>query len=214
MSDQEVAIVSMATDHVAQVAALHQTGIHTGFLSSLGPRFLKQLYKAIPAASSGFVFVGVRGQDVLGFVACTELLGGLYKQALKKRGLAMGLALVPRAFRPSVFKRIIETLFYPSKIADDFPKAEVLSIVVDESMRGKKLASQLIARAVAEFRSRGIRKVKVLVWDQNLAAKRFYEKCGFLLAGHCPHHEEVLDVYVMTIDREGEADSRESAMDG
>jgi len=196
---EEIAVIPMAARHAAEVAELHRTGIHTGFLSSLGPRFLKQLYRAVPAAPSGFGFVGERDGRILGFIACAERVGAVYKQCLMRRGLAMGWALVPRALRPSVFRRIVETLVYPSKIEDEYPPAEVLSIVAAEAARGTGLAGRLMNAAFDEFRRRGLSQVKVLVWNQNARAKAFYEKCGFVLAGQRSHHESVLDVYVIDL---------------
>ena len=68
-----------------------------------------------------------------------------------------------------------------------------------EAARGPALAAALMQRAFDEFRRRGIREVKVLVWNQNARAKRYYEKCGFTLAGERPHHGNILDVYVIRL---------------
>ena len=197
--DCPVNILPMSREHAAQVAALHRDGIHTGFLSSLGSRFLAELYAAIPAAPCGFGYVAVRNGRVLAFVACAERLGRLYKQALRKRGVRMAWAMVPRVFRPSVFQRVIETLFYPARMEEKFPSAEVLSIVAVPEARGSGLAGELMRRAFDEFRRRGIPSVKVQVFAGNAGAKRFYEKCGFVLAGQKQHHENLLDIYVIDL---------------
>lgn len=201
--DAGVNIEPLSARHASRVAVLHQRCIDTGFLSSLGPRFLTQLYTAIPRTASGFGYVAERDGQVVAFIACAERLGALYKQALRCRGLRMALSMVPRVLNPRVFKRVIETLFYPSKMETAYPAAEVLSIVAAPEARGTGVAMELMQRAFDEFRARGIYDVKVQVWSRNAAAKCFYEKCGFSLAGQKTHHENVLDVYVIDLRSSG-----------
>jgi ribosomal protein S18 acetylase RimI-like enzyme len=194
-----IVIVPLSVAHADQVAALHRRYIDTGFLSSLGLRFLRRLYRAIPHVPSGFGYVGLRGERVAGFIACAEHVETLYRQALSRHGVSMAVALFPQALRPSVLRRIIQSLRYPSQIGGAYPPAEVLSIVVNEAARGTGLAAQLMERAAAEFRVRGIHQVKVLVWNRKTRAKRFYEKSGFRRAGEVPYHDRVLDAYVATL---------------
>ena len=190
-------IVALAKKHAKDVAKLHQTGIHTGFLSSLGLTFLKQLYKAIPATASGFGFVWEESDGrVLGFIACAESTGKLYKQALWRRGILMALPLIHFLIRPSVVRRMIHTLRYPSQVGDDLPAAEILSIVVSSDARGKGVGKALTSRTFEEFTKRGIGRIKVAVWAGNETANEFYKKCGFDLAVTRQHHGLEMNVYV------------------
>lgn len=192
-------ILPLTAGHAAQLAALHQAGLHAGFLSSLGPRFLTQLYAAIPATASGFGFVAEKQGRVIGFITCADRLGALYRQALKARGLRMALVLLPAMFRWGTVRQIGETLLFPARIEDKYPPAEILSIVVDPAARGSGVARDLMNLAFTEFRRRGIRQLKVQVWTENPAAKRYYEKCGFRLAGQTLHHQEMQDIYVIEL---------------
>jgi len=183
--------------HAAAVAALHRLGIATGFLSSLGERFLRQMYAAVPSAPAGFGFVWEETDGrVLGFVACAESTDRLYKQALLRRGVLMALALLPRCLRPSVIRRLWETLRYPSEVGEDLPVAEVLSITVAEEARGRGIGSALVDAAFEEFRRRNISRVKVAAWAGNEAANRFYHRCGFRLALTRDHHGLPMNLYV------------------
>ena len=144
-------VIPLATCHARAVADLHLNGIDTGFLSSLGAGFLKQIYKALPNCSSGFGYVWEDPDGtVMGFVACAESTGRLYKQSLRRRGLLMMLPLLRFMFRWSVIKRLWQTLRYPADVGDDVPAAELLSIAVDGSMRGRGVGKQLMAAAVSE----------------------------------------------------------------
>ncbi len=192
-------VVPMARGHAAAVARLHAEGIPTGFLSSLGLRFLKQLYIALPRCPAGFGYVWVGDDDqVLGFICCTESTGRVYKQALKRRALWMGLPLLKHMLRPRTIKRMIHTLRYPSEVAQEdqaIPTAELLSIVVAPEGRGKGVGKALVAAADAEFRRRNINDYKVAVWDQNASANAFYQRCGFELALQRTHHGLGMNIY-------------------
>ena len=194
-------IIPLEKRHAAAAADLHIRGISTGFLSSLGRVFLKQIYKALPRCPAGFGYVWEDHGRVLGFIACAESTGRLYKQSLLRRGILMALPLVRFMFRWSVIKRLWQTLRYPAEVGADVPAAELLSIAVDESTRGKGVGKRLVATAVDEFRRRGIDRFKVAVWAGNETANAFYERCGFELALQCEHHGLPMNVYVIDTGR-------------
>ena len=181
----------------ADAARLHREGIGTGFLSSLGDRFLRQLYRAIPSCPGGFGFVW-REEDgrVLGFIACTPHVGTLYKQVLWRRGFFLFLPLARFLLRPAVLKRMVQTLRYPGQKTADLPPAEVLSIAVDGSTHGRGIGKALMAAAIDEFARRGIRSIKVAVWAGNTTANEFYKRTGFQLAVTREHHGLPMNIYV------------------
>ena len=187
----------MEARHARAVAELHRTGIETGFLSSLGPRFLRQMYAAITSTSAafGYVWQQPNGQ-VLGFVTAAEDTPRMYKQVLLRRGLPMALAVLRFVLRPSVLRRMFETLRYPSELGEALPPAEILSIVVSEPTRGKGVGKALMRVVLKEFARRGIDRAKVAVSAQNETANRFYRRCGFELAVTRLHHGAPMNVYV------------------
>lgn len=190
----------MVKRDAAGVALLHKEGIHTGFLSNLGVRFLRQLYAAIPSCPSGFglVWEGPAGR-VLGFIACAESTGRVYKQAMLRRGLLMMLSIIRYLFRPSVIRRLMETWRYPAEVGPDLPPAEVLSIVVSQEMKGKGIGRALIETAAKEFSRRNIRRIKVAVGADNEGGNAFYRRCGFELALTREHHGRSMNVYVLDL---------------
>lgn len=189
------AIRPMRAQDAPAVAAFHCKGIPTGFLSSLGPKFLEDLYGAIEASSSGFGFVCDLGAPV-GFIACATSTSALYREVLKKTGLRLALHVLPRLWRPNVLKHTLETLFYSDDVGDDLPEAEILSIVVTERLRGRGIGKALMQRAVAAMRGRGIEKMKVAVWSENHAAQAMYRSCDFRLAWVREHHGLPMSLYV------------------
>ncbi len=190
-------VTALEVPHARAVAELHRTGIQTGFLSSLGPMFLRQLYRALPGCPAGFGYVWVdQAGYVVGFIACAESVGRLYKQALRQRGLLMAIPLLRFMVRPSVIRRMWQTFRYPSSVGADLPQAEVLSVVVDPQGRGKGVAASLMEAALKSFADRGIAEVKVAVDANNHIADRYYRKCGFELAVTREHHGLPMNIYV------------------
>lgn len=190
----------LSGDHAAACAELHRTGIDSGFLSSLGLGFLKQLYAAIPSCPAGFGFVWQDDTgEILGFVACSEATGRLYKQALLRRGVRMSLPLAKFLVRPSVLKRMWHTWRYPAETEGqgDLPPAEILSIAVSPAARGRGVARSLLAAAFAEFAKRGIGQAKVAVWAENAPANALYQKVGFALVQQREHHGLPMNIYTV-----------------
>ena len=80
------------------------------------------------------------------------------------------------------------------------PKAELLSIVVNETYRGKGISQKLFARLVEEFKKRGSEQFKVTVGSNVKPACRFYEKMGGILHAEIEVHKgEKSRVYVWEI---------------
>ena len=190
-------VVPLGERHAAEAANLHAAGIDTGFLSSLGRGFLKQIYKALPMCPGAFGYVFEEHGHVLGFIACTESTGGLYKQALKRRFFPMLWALKWHILSPSKVKRMWQTLRYPAEAGRDLPAAELLSIAVSEGARGQGVGKALTAAAVAEFRRRGVDRFKAAVGASNETANAFYKRIGFQLALRRKHHGLPMNIYVL-----------------
>ena len=156
-------VIALTKRHAAAAADLHAGGIDTGFLSSLGRGFLKQIYQALPRCPAAFGYVFQENGRVLGFIACTESTGGLYKQALKRRLVPMLWALKWHVLSPRKVRRMWQTLRYPAEVGQELPSAELLSIAVSGDARGKGVGKALTAAAVEEFRRRGVDRFRVAV---------------------------------------------------
>lgn len=185
---------------INNVSVMHITGLPHGFISLLGADFVTALYKAISEDQNSFCLIAEDDNNIRGFVAFTENLGKLYKSAVKTNGLGFLMAVGLKIFRPTVFKRIIQNVLYPGKTKKlNLPQAELLSIVVDSSCRGKGIAKQLCQMGLNECQRRGIEKVKVLVAVDNKPANRLYKKCGFKFALKVDSHGVSSNVYVVDL---------------
>jgi ribosomal protein S18 acetylase RimI-like enzyme len=168
---------------VDAVAALHAERISEGFLVTLGPAFLRRLYRRIVQSSQAFVLVadapiGPGGpRRVRGFIACADDTGALYREFLVHDGAVAavaatrGVARAPRA--------VFETLRYGLRGGDESHGAEVLATAVAADYVRRGVASRLARAAVEELHRRGATSARVVTAVGNVGAVRAYEHGGF-----------------------------------
>jgi predicted ATP-grasp superfamily ATP-dependent carboligase/ribosomal protein S18 acetylase RimI-like enzyme len=194
----DVKIVKLLPEHAHEVAKLHVSGIHTGFISSLGIDFVTFLYEAIAESESGFGFVVLKNREIVGFVAFTTNVNMLYKSVIRRNGLKLAFVLVRKMFSLSTIRKVSETLFYPSRVKKmNLPLAELISIVVDSQARAKGLATKLTQIGFAECVNRRIGKIKVLVGADNSPANKLYLRCGFKLVTQIDNHGVMSNIYIV-----------------
>jgi glycosyltransferase involved in cell wall biosynthesis/ribosomal protein S18 acetylase RimI-like enzyme len=202
-----------ATDAVA-VARLHAEEMPDAFLPTLGHRFLTRLYRALATDPQAVALVAESVDGVVGFATGVVSVGGFYRRFARRHGPAAVLAATPRLVRPSVLRRLLETVRYPATATGPvgpLPDAELLSIAVAPSYRtggtGRALADDVL-RGLAE---RGAVKVKVVVGAANGGANRFYEKVGFRPAGQlCVHQGTPSNVWIRSCHSSSPSPSRSS----
>jgi ribosomal protein S18 acetylase RimI-like enzyme len=179
------------------VALLHSTTINQGFLSKLGHRFLRELYRGIAADAESCVWVAVADDQVVGFCAYSRDVSAMYRRILRARGARLFWAALPRCLIPQVGREIAETLRYPSKQkARHLPPAEILSIGISPLLQGGGVGKLLVREVLQAARRDGLPHVKVLAGAKLEQANRFYQRCGFRQADEIVQHGETLNVYV------------------
>jgi len=161
---------------VRRVAELHIDRIREGFLPTLGPAFLRRLYRRAVCSPRAFLFVASADERVMGFVAGVDDLKRFYRSFLIRDGLVAGTVAAPRLIRS--LKRTLETLRYPGT-TDGLPNAELLAVAVDERCAEQGIGRRLVEAATSAFRERGVAAAKVVAGAGNTRALRLYEGCGF-----------------------------------
>ncbi len=182
----EIEIRSARTDDAAALARLHMDGIASGFLPSLGFRFMRTLYAAMIEWPDAVIRIADSGVPV-GFVAGVADTDRFFSYFYRRHGLRAGATAVPKALRPDVLRRAWETARY-SGGNEDFADAELLSMAVDASVRRRGLGHRLGVEFLEELEDRGTEIVKVVVGSDNAAAISAYRKMGFEPAGTTEVH--------------------------
>ncbi|HEY8555832.1 MAG TPA: GNAT family N-acetyltransferase, partial [Actinomycetes bacterium] len=180
------------TADAAAMARLHTDGMPDAFLPTLGPRFLARLYRAVATDPEAVALVAEGVDGVVGFAAGVASVGGFYRRFARGHGPAAALAAAPHLARPSVARRLLETVRYPSNGSPGngrLPDAELLSIAVAPSHRAGGTGRALADGVLAGLAGRGVDDIKVVVGVANKGANRFYAKVGFTEAGQLTVHQ-------------------------
>ena len=125
------------------VAALHISSVTTGFISTLGPGFVAQLYVLIAASPHAGVWVAEmsgRTERLDGFIAGSTSTSAMYRSVPLRGWLRLLFFALPHVANPSMLRKAWETLLYGTRTDPDLakgaqcgPTAELLSIAVAES---------------------------------------------------------------------------------
>lgn len=174
-----------------EVARLHSEGIREGFLTSLGEAFLAVLYEGVADTNEGGVLVASDGGRILGYIAFTANVRTCYRSVLSSRWKALARTMARNLFRPSVYRKTLETLLYPYRAKstpgrdtedtrlDEGPRPELLSMAVDRGARGRSIGRKLVAALDKAFSERGTPGYYVVTHGLDTRSNGFYRSCGF-----------------------------------
>jgi glycosyltransferase involved in cell wall biosynthesis/ribosomal protein S18 acetylase RimI-like enzyme len=176
----------------AAMARLHTAGMPDAFLPTLGHRFLTGLYRALIADAQAVALVAESADGVVGFAAGVASVGGFYRRFARHHAAVAALAAAPRLVRPSVLRRLLETVRYPAQAAGGdgpLPDAELLSIAVAPEHRTGGTGRALADGVLQGLAERGADEIKVVVGAANRGANRFSARVGFRHAGQLTVHQ-------------------------
>lgn len=189
----EILIDAEAMPFLESAVRLHREQLAGGFMTSLGPRFLLEVFRNIARSRHGVALLAVTDgseRRVHGFLLGTTSTRGLYRDFLLRHGFKAALIAAPRILRPSALKKVWETLRYPASQSDfEAPEAELLDLAVSDAAKGTGLAQSLFRQFVTELERRGHPAFRVTTGDSLTRAHRFYEKQGAVRVGTIEIHE-------------------------
>jgi ribosomal protein S18 acetylase RimI-like enzyme len=162
----------------AVAAAFHAGQISEGFLTILGPRFLRRLYRRIAIAPGSFLLVVEEDATTVGVLAGSADLAALYRAFLWRDGAAAAFACGPRLLRS--WRRVVETLRHGSGGVGR--GAELLAIAVNPAVRRRGVGTLLVEGFLREISRRKQDAAYVVVAASNDAAVAVYQRAGFRTA--------------------------------
>jgi ribosomal protein S18 acetylase RimI-like enzyme len=181
-------------EDVDAVASLHASRISEGFLVTLGPAFLRRLYRRVVLSHGAFLLVADDTRTVCGFIAVAESTRALYREYLLRDGFNAAIAAAGGLVRAP--RSAWETLRYGLRArsdagdAGDSP-AEILATCVAATAAGRGIGSMLVRAAVDELLRRGVATARVVTAVGNEASVRAYERGGFRRCGRDVVHRGV-----------------------
>jgi len=174
--------VRPATDADAPAsAALHAAQINQGFLSLLGPGFLRRLYRRINRSPHSFLVMASSRGSAIGFIAGSTDVAGLYRSFLWHDGIPAAV----QAAGPLIlgWRRVLDTLGHARSDGAGVGRGpELLAVAVDPAWQGRGVGRMLVAAFLDEVGARGLDAAHVVVGAGNRGAVALYEQAGFVTA--------------------------------
>lgn len=175
------------------VAKLHIDSIKTGFLPSLGVKFLALMYRCIDEENFSTLILKYKDYKLIGFVSGTLGTSSLFK-AILHHPIDLMLALIPLIFNVKIIKiikKMINILRHMSgSKRNKYPKAELLTICVQRDYRRQGIAIDLYQKLSLYFKSSSISEFIIIV-GQSLKANSFYRNQGADLVGELQVHQGI-----------------------
>jgi ribosomal protein S18 acetylase RimI-like enzyme len=162
-------------DDAGAAASLHAQQISEGFLTFLGPRFLRRLYRRITRSPSCFLLVVEENGATVGFLAGSTNVAALYRSFVWHDGVGAALATGGRLLRS--WRRVMETLRHGTGGTGE--GAELLAVAVAPMARGRGVGTLLVEGFLTELERRQGSAAHVVVAAENKSAIALYRRTGF-----------------------------------
>ena len=172
------------------VAKLHIDTIKTGFLPTLGIKFLALMYKCIDEAKFSILITNYKDYKLRGFVSGTLGTSNLFK-AMLSHPLDLIFVLIPLIFQINKIKKIVNILRYTSDSKrSKFPKSELLTICVHPKYHRQGIGIDLYKKLSKFFKSESVSEFVIIV-GQSLNANSFYKKQGAKIVTEIQIHSNI-----------------------
>lgn len=190
---------AITTEEFSWIASLHKNSIATGFISSLGEKFLSRLYHGISKHPLSCVIVEKNNHGrLIGFISGSLSISNCYQYVITHNFVGLGLPIIFKLFSLSTIKKIFETLIYPMrKNRSNFnTQAELLSIAVTANSRGKGVGSRLVKSLEDFFKENNFSGTyKVVTAADDKSSNDFYKSVGFHFVQEFKHHNNLMNEY-------------------
>ena len=170
---------------ITEIADIHMKAFPGFFLTMMGKKFLKELYRDFIVEKEGTCIVAEEQKQVVGFAAGTMTPESFFTRLRKRRWHVMFLRSFHGIFRRplKVTRMLFNALFYKGDPPPKHGEAALLSsIAVDPDFSGKGTGKLLLDAFCEIVRNADICYVYLLTdQEDNERTRRFYEEYGFEL---------------------------------
>ena len=166
---------------IEQIVKIHMETFEGFFLTFMGKGFLKQMYSSYVRHDKSNILVATDENVVVGFLAYSEDMSGLYKHMIKRRLIPFAWYSLGAFFRkPKVFMRLIRAFLKPSESTRAENYIELASIGVDPQTKGQGIGTKLIETLKNEVDFSVFEYITLETdVENNEGANKFYLKNGF-----------------------------------
>lgn len=169
---------------IDKLALLHKKAFPDFFLTQLGLRFLKLLYKGYLDDKDSGIIVAEVGDRVVGFIAYSNDYPQFFKKLIKQKIIWFALYSILAFFRhPAYAKRLLGAFGKSASVEKKERYVELASICVEPHLSGRGIGSALInyMKSKVDFKTYAYINLETDAGN-NEAVNQFYIKNGFILA--------------------------------
>lgn len=168
---------------INEIVKIHLNTFIGFFLTFIGQGFLKQMYQSFSEDTESDLLVAIVEGKVIGFLAYSGNMSGLYQFMIKKRLLLFAWYGLGAFFRkPAVFMRLCRAFLKPGESQRKEKYVNLASIGVSPDAESKGVGTKLINRLkeMVDFNRYAYITLETDA-DDNKKANEFYKKNGFWL---------------------------------
>lgn len=168
---------------INEIVKIHLDTFVGFFLTSLGKGFLNQMYRSYSEEKESNLLAAIVQGKVIGFLAYSGNMSGLYKYMIKKRlPLFAWYGLGAFFQKPAIFMRLCRAFLKPGESQRSEKYVELASIGVTPDMESKGVGTELIneLKELVDFNKYAYITLETDAAD-NKKANEFYKKNGFCL---------------------------------
>ena len=177
-------ILNVDKNIINEIISIHLLAFQGFFLFFMGRGFLKLIYSSYIEHNNSGILVAYENKRIVGFLAYSSDLSGLYKFMIKKKILLFAWYSLGAFLRkPSIFIRLGKAFLKPSEAKRDEKYVELASIGVAPNVKSKGIGSNLInvLKTMVNFTEFAYITLETDAKDNDGVIK-FYEKNGFIRA--------------------------------
>ena len=177
-------ILNVDKNIINEIISIHLLAFQGFFLSFMGRGFLKLIYSSYIEHNNSGILVAYENKRIVGFLAYSSDLSGLYKFMIKKKILLFAWYSLGAFLRkPSIFIRLGKAFFMLCEAKRDEKYVELASIGVAPNVKSKGIGSNLInvLKTMVNFTEFAYITLETDAKDNDGVIK-FYEKNGFIRA--------------------------------
>lgn len=165
-------------NQISSVVEMYQQELPQSFFARLGTKFLHALFGSTIKTKNSFTLVAQEGDEVIGFATCTLNQTELFINICRQKPLSVCWELTKQTLKtPSLIKEYLALLKYSRQEKENL-KPQLLSFAVKNTFQRQGVGQILLQAVKKEFKTLGIPKFKVGVWEKMEGANRFYRKTG------------------------------------
>lgn len=184
-------IIKRNKKEISTISDIHIETFKGFFLTFLGKGFLKCMYSSFVDFSGAELIVAYEEDRIVGFLAYSEDLSGLYRFMLRHKFFKFVIYAVGAFFRrPKTFFRLFRALLKPNESKRNEKYIHISSIGVRPNYRGQGIGSMLLKTVIetADFTEYNYISLETDA-DNNDQTNLFYIKNGFKLEEQYLTHE-------------------------